>query len=420
MQYLARAHWDRLSRAALRYDCRLDRVALRKAVVAAIDKIPVLRSSYRADKISPHWTVESYAPEDILTICDDCSDIERRADDFALGANLPADGNVQVKIGLFCSKTESILVFVINHMCVDGADFIYFMRKICEAYSAASNGRPAVEIKAGTRDFFAVLSGFSGARLETAKSILGRTRFEKNVATFPFERPGDADAPFMVRRALPKDELGRLCAVCKSMGATVTDALISAFARTLYDFCGFDESMPIQIMCMVDLRRHIKDADATTGLTNHAGYADCRLFGPGPNARAALKATSEIMRERRADPFLGLHCVPVLPERFRRLPHFAQERIIKSNFVPPEFSISNLGLLSPEAFAANGALPSNIWIGPPAMRKPQLLIAVASMRKTLTLCTTLIGTAADRKLLCEFFDRMIGSLCELAESCEEG
>ena len=146
MQYLFRDYYDRMVHCVQYYDAPIDVDAVKQVLVWTTEKTPILHSAFRANAVEPFWSVEDYVIDDILTVDLECEDIEKRVDDF-ICRSIPVDNNVQYNFGVFSDGKKWAVAMIVNHMCMDGGDFKYFMRKFVENYNKQISGKRGFEIK---------------------------------------------------------------------------------------------------------------------------------------------------------------------------------------------------------------------------------------------------------------------------------
>ena len=171
MQYLFRNYYDRMVHAVLYYDGLIDIPTLKTVLVGTTEKVPVLHSSFHDSVIDPYWIVEPYTVEDILTVKEVLKEnLEEEIENFVT-ACIPVESNVQFKMAVFNAEGKSTLCMIVNHMCFDGGDFKYFLKRLVANYNSAIGGTPKVEIKQGTRSYDQVYTKLDDEDKETAKKL---------------------------------------------------------------------------------------------------------------------------------------------------------------------------------------------------------------------------------------------------------
>ena len=152
VQYIFRNYYDRMIHAAMVYDGEINLEILRKSIYRVVTHFPVLRSTFHSSAIDPHWEVnEDYTLEEMASkvICDDikASALE------SLSREISFKGKLQFEIVVHYSRGQSAISVLVNHMCMDGADFKYFVSKIIEGYNLIAKGGDISELqlKSGSR-----------------------------------------------------------------------------------------------------------------------------------------------------------------------------------------------------------------------------------------------------------------------------
>ena len=111
-----------------------------------------------------------------------------------------------------------MLAVLVNHMCMDGGDFKYFMAKLCENYNHLKRGEYSLlDMKSGSRSFEQVYSKFSGRDLKKARSLYKNVSKNKDKVPFPWSEPSELDKNRIARREIDSERFDRMKAVAKSL-----------------------------------------------------------------------------------------------------------------------------------------------------------------------------------------------------------
>ena len=181
--YLFRNYYDRMVHATLTFDGLLDADALKNVLVIMCEKAPVLHSSFHENPVNPYWKVEPYTVDDILTI-KDSDDPEKEAYDF-LCQSIPVSSNVQFKVIVLNKDGKSTFAMIVNHMCFDGGDFKYFLKKLAKNYNAILSGENPTDLKQGTRSAEQVYTKLDAADKKVAKGLFKNISAVKDKHVFP-------------------------------------------------------------------------------------------------------------------------------------------------------------------------------------------------------------------------------------------
>ena len=247
MHYLFRDFNDRMVHVELHYDFEIDVEALKTVLICFFEKAPVLHSSFKDNHVSPYWIVKPYTIEDVLTVAYP-DDLEKAVDDF-LTQYLPPDSDLQMKVAVFFKDGTSTLCVVENHMCMDGGDFKYFMKALCENYNAyVEKGISPIELREGTRSYEAVYEDFSKTEQRMARNLY-KNVCAKDEHKFPLTPDSIRDRSFIAKRKISAETFDKIRAAGKKHGATVNDMLLTAYFYSLYELAGYDPSDSVTISC---------------------------------------------------------------------------------------------------------------------------------------------------------------------------
>ncbi len=407
MHYLFRDFNDRMVHVELHYDFEIDIEALKTVLICFFEKAPVLHSSFKDNHVSPYWIVKPYTIEDVLTVAYP-DDLEKAVDDF-LTQYIPPDSDLQMKVAVFFKDGTSTLCVVENHMCMDGGDFKYFMKALCENYNAyVEKGISPIELREGTRSYEAVYEDFSKTEQRMARNLY-KNVCAKDEHKFPLTPDSIRDRSFIAKRKISAETFDKIRAAGKKHGATVNDMLLTAYFYSLYELAGYDPSDSVTISCAIDLRRHIKDV-SDEGLTNHTAFMQCNIPERGRDIFETLQYAVQSSQKFKHDKFMGLYGLPLLKLGYSILPHAASEEIIKIGYSNPLLAMSNIGILESDKLALQGHEPTDGFMTGAVKYKPYALLSVTSLRKELTISMCVRGNDEDRAIVERFFDLMEKSI----------
>ena len=410
MHYLFRDFNDRMVHVELHYDFEIDIEALKTVLICFFEKAPVLHSSFHDNHISPYWEVKPYTIEDVLTVAYP-EDLETAVNDF-LTQYIPPDSDLQMKVAVFYKDGGSTLCIVENHMCMDGGDFKYFMKALCQNYSAyVGQGISPIALREGSRSYEAVYADFSKTEQRMARNLY-KNVCAKDEHKFPLTPDSIRDRAFIAKRKWSADTFSRIHTAGKKLGATVNDMLLAAYFYSLYELAHYDPADSVTISCAIDLRRHIKDV-SDEGLTNHTAFMQCNIPERGRDIFETLRYAVQSSQKFKHDKFMGLYGLPLLKLGYSILPHAASEEIIKIGYSNPLLAMSNIGILEADKLALDGHEPTDGFMTGAVKYKPYVLLSVTSLRKELTLSMCVRGNEEDRATVERFFDLMEDSIALL-------
>ena len=403
MQFLFRNFYDRMVHLKLYYDGKIDEGSLKSAVVFMVERAPVLHSSFNVTALEPFWREEQYTADDIVSF-KKSENADADADEFLSGV-IPYDNNVQIKISVFEEGDKSVLAVLVNHMCMDGGDFKYFMATLAKNYNLIKRKEfDKVYIKSGSRSFEQVYSKFSGNDLKKARNLYKNVSKNKDKVPFPWAEPTDSDKNRIVRRVIDSQRFDALKSTAKALGITVNDAVMAVTVRSLYELCKLNDDAPLTVSCAIDLRRHVVEGGALGGLTNHTAWLACRTEQKGASMRDTVANVARAMRGHKHDKFMGLYSLPLLNLAYTIFPQDMAEFAIKLGYDNPLLAVSNIGMLGDEKLFLDGTTLTGGYMSGATKFKPYFLMSVTTLLNVMTLSTSLRGNDEDVRVVNEYFD----------------
>ncbi|MGN1349310.1 MAG: condensation domain-containing protein [Acutalibacteraceae bacterium] len=410
MHYLFRDFNDRMVHVELHYDFEIDIDILKTVLICFFEKAPVLHSSFKDNKISAVWEIKDYNIDDIL-IVERPENLQKAIDEF-LTQYIPPESDLQMKVAVFYHDGKSVLCIVENHMCMDGGDFKYFIKALCEAYTGyALEKKSPVELRTGTRAYTSVYDDYSKTEQRMAKNLY-KNVCAKDDHKFPLTHDSIRDVSFIAKRKLSAEMFDKIKSTGKKHGATINDMILTAYFYSLYELAGYHKKESVTISCAIDLRRHIKD-NSDEGLTNHTAFMQCNIPGLGENIFDTLGYVVQSSERYKKDKFMGLYGLPLLNFGYSILPQAASEAVIKVGYSNPLLAMSNIGILDHKALSLCGNEPTDGFMTGAVKYKPFVLLSVTTMRKEMTLSMCVRGNEEDRKTVERFFDLIEENLKKL-------
>ena len=411
MQYLFRNYYDRMMHCVLYYDAPIDEAVLRRVLEFQISRVPVLHSRYHNNFVKPYWVEQPWSVDDAFSVTE-TEDLEGAVMAFA-EQRIPIGSNVQIRVGLFRCGEKSALAFVVNHMCFDGGDLKYFVTQLAKNYTKLQRGETDLTIKEGTRAYDAVYSGLSEEDKKHAMSLYRNISEVKSKHTFPLTPRSEDDVNRIIKRKLSREKFAAARATGKKFGFTVNDLVLAVYIRSLYDIGVFREGETLTVPCMVDLRRHMKEGGAETGLTNHTGFMTVAVNGVGKDMRETLDIVAEAMRANKQDKFLGLYSLPLLHLAYTVLPHCVSEIAIRIGYDNPLIGMSNIGSIKPADYAFGAAAPYDGFYTGAVKGKPYMQLALTTFEGEVTFSIAITGNERDEKVVNDFFDVLLKNVDEV-------
>lgn len=402
MQYLFRNYYDRMVHAVLHFDNLIDPEILKNVIVIMAEKAPVLHSSFHENPVNPYWSVEKYTVDDILSVADS-DDPYKDSYDF-LCQSIPVTSNVQFKILLLNKDGRSTLAMIVNHMCFDGGDFKYFLKKLAKNYNAMLSGENPTDLKSGTRSAEQVYTKLNASDKKIAKGLYKNISDVKDKHVFPLTPASDDDRTMINVRKIERPVFTEMKNTGKRLGVTVNDVMLAAYVRSLYEIIGMRDDETLSIPCMVDLRRHIEGGENAGGLANHTGFMLCTVHGKGETINDTLINVMRSTKSSKRDKFMGLYSLPLLKLAYTILPFSISEFAIKIGYNNPLIGMSNIGLLSEELLTFGNAKPVDGFMTGAVKYKPFIQLAMTTLNDELTMTIAIKGNEADKEKVEVFFD----------------
>lgn len=393
MQYLVHAFNDNTMRFILRYPGLLDQEALRYAVRALVDSVDVLHAAFVPGHVSARWEVSpAYDDADCFTCLQSEGDPMALAVESAMQA-LPPDGRVQLRCILVQGQQESALTVLISHLCVDGGDGKYLLRKLAEAcrLQQQEGSCAALAVKNGSR---AAEQVYATLTPQERRALLRDPRTGvKSLFPFPTE---DAGRPVALRRLIPAPIMADAHRRARALGATVNDLLLTVCYHAFADLPGVDAHAPMSISALMDLRRHCPEQD-TQGLCNLSGPLSTTLTeGVHGTLTEILVDVTAQTRQIKEDPLAGLYGMPLLHGAARNLPMGVLLAAAQRLYGSMSVGLTNLGSIDCRELEIGGLVPAEGWFGGPMKRKPGMQVSAASFDGACAL--SIWGYAADEDL----------------------
>ena len=403
MQYIVHPFNDNTIRFVLRYPRLLNADVLQQATFALVSSIDVLHASFIAGKAKARWQVNTVRPEDCFKHIITDADPVPRALTEALHP-ISAGDPVQMRCILVQGTQESAVVLLISHLCADGSDGKYLLRKLCEAYNMLyqSGTCASLEVKNGSRAVEQVYTQLN--KQDRLKLLKDPRTGVKSVFPFP---TADAGHPSVLWRQIPAEQMSAVHQKVEQIGATVNDLLLTACYYAYAETVGIAQGEPISIMSMMDLRRHCDGGDSE-GLCNLTGPLVTALpDGLKTTFGETLAEISQQTRRSKEDPFAGLYGMPLLHGAANKLPMALLLSAASHVYGSMSLGMTNVGNIDCHTLQLENTPPIMGWFGGPVKHKPGVQLSVASFSGTCSLCFWNDTTDDDKIMLDQFLDRVI-------------
>ncbi|PGB60158.1 condensation protein [Bacillus wiedmannii] len=262
--------------AVLYFPIGISKKVLEQSVRITLQLQPVLNSRFVESDI-PYWEEHSSSTNSPICFFAEGNDqnLETMAIDFIKQSGDPIQGPM-VQTKLLQGTSTNMLVVKLSHLCSDGAGVKEYINLLGAIYTQLSLGRSKDEIikrfneeNDGFRDQSPI---FEYTGITDIKSAY-RPSQEQQAALWSFpSQPNKNTYPKMAVRRLSHEQTLRLTQWKKAQQATLNDAIMTAYFRSLSHFAVYAEPRTAEKMIglTIDLRRY---------LPNHTTRSICNLSG---------------------------------------------------------------------------------------------------------------------------------------------
>ena len=167
--------------------------------------------------------------------------------------------------------------------------------------------------------------------------------------------------------------------------------------------CNMKESDPLNISCMCDLRRYMKDGQ-TYGMTNLTGFMPSSVQNIGNSFNETLAVVCKDTQVQKEDKFLGLYSIPLLNLAFNTFIDSLASFCIKLGYKNPIFSMSNIGIIKPEQLGMGDRTLIDGWSTGAVKYKPYVQLAMTTFDNSVTMTIASRMNEKDAKIAKKFLE----------------
>ncbi|MFW5779935.1 MAG: WS/DGAT domain-containing protein [Bacillota bacterium] len=407
MQHIMERYNDHMIHCHLEFDNQLDIPALKKAVLNALEKIPILKSRFEWNFFRARWVEnESFDIDDIVKFVEVQTDPRSKSHSFFLVQKLD-ESKEQIKVLVLRYKNKDILNIVVNHMVMDGADIKLTMKLIADSYTDIMNGgKGDVPFKNGTRDEKQILIGFSKAEKKKVQKLISYSKKSKDKICFPFEdKTSSNNRPFIEKMIIGESDFKKAKQKLKQQLYTVNDLIVACFYRAIYNIVDIPKDKALGVPCMVDLRKYMAENESL-GATNLTSMIVCNIGKDiGEDIFETIEKVKQNMDKLKSD-YPGLHGLPLLRGVLNALPYGLAKLLIGSFFKNPLLGISNIGIIKENTVNFNGNIPAYLYYTGSIKYPPYYQLALTTYKNEITFTTALYGTINDRVTVKRLFEHI--------------
>lgn len=386
MQYFYSTAHEPLIHARIRIASPLDAQTLVDAVSASIPYVPLLGCIFYPHPLQPRWRDCGFTGRNIVCIRTVSREEAVEAIQDAMTASIAIDSEPQVRITLVRSGAEDVLCVLVNHMVCDGAGLKQYLSLLACLYSRLSAGQPLPTAKPTIRSanyLFSTLhrKQFFNVLLHSYAKLHQPKAFRVPIAE-------NNQPPHIVTRKISGESLNAIKLYAHTLGATINDVILAAYARVLARLTG---ERQISLPCPVDLRKYLADRNATSISNLTVNFIVSVTIDPETLFVETLSAVNQqIARQKRSDECLK----SVLLAGFilHAIPFFLMQKIFTRAFTIPVVSYTNFGIVDEQDLRFGESPATDVFLTGAVKRPPYFQIAVSTFGGEMTLSCDLTGS----------------------------
>jgi len=383
---------DHVLHCVLRFEHAPDAEILKKSVTASIEAIPILGARY-VDGARPRWT--SLDPDDFSRAFV-IAPTETKLEEF-LVSRVDERLGPQVAVCLLESGPFAVALKM-NDMICDAAGFKAYLDFLCGIYSRLrmdpAYRPPTID---GDRSMRGVLKRFPLSVKFKSLFLQSGDNNRSGIHRFPLSEGGET-RPFILTRKLGRERIAALRDYCRIKGATLNDAVLTAFYRCVFQRLALPPGGELQIPVMVDMRRYLDATDEFAALTNLSSMVTTQLdYRPGERFEDALARVKAVMDDKKGAD-IGLNAFVKLDLAYRIMGDRIANSRLRSRLKNPFICMTNVGILDPARISFGDLRPYDAFLCGSIKYKPYFQLAMSSYDGELTLSVNQYGNAGDREL----------------------
>ena len=403
-QYFFHKHNDNTVRFVLNYPGLIQPDVLCEAVKTIVESVDILHGTFFTDVASAYWKLNKEVDAIHYFHYIKCSgDTAETAYSLSLFPVFPED-KVQIRVWLVQSEVSSSIVVCISHLCADGGDGKYLLNKIVEAYNMllAKGNTDELVVKNGSR---APEKLYTELTVKEVMGLVG-TQLPKVSSLYPYPTKEGGMVRYL-RKTISSEIMEAARKRAKEVGASANDLLVAALTQAYAELEGIDETQPMSITSMMDLRRHCKNGESE-GLCNMSGSMPTYMeHGVQGGYEETLKEVAKQTALLKEDPYAGLAGLPMIHSAARNVPMGLLLKFVGNMYAKASLNLTNMGNISCSEYAMGEIIPSGGLFGSPVKKKPGLTIAAMSFDGECVLSVCGVFTDDDVTLLDSTLERMV-------------
>lgn len=391
MQFINTKYHEPFIHEWIELEGRLDENKLADSLDTLISVFPVLKCGYNDTE---NVFVEN---EDITG-----KELIRKADGTDRDVLLTESLDMNERLIRFTISGNSLYITV-SHLVCDGGGFKQLLYLMCSIYNGNFHEDCSYLMDRNFSQLTEDLNGRTAKTLQMLMSMMG------NYKNRPVYDKGGAERAYIAERVVSKEIMDNIHAAAKKHGATLNDAFLAAYARTLSRLYGQSK---VNIPCTVDLRKYAK---AKTGIANLTGTYNLNIrIKDSETFSETLSAVNSNMKKQKntssdiAGPML-------LVSKYEKS---SLEKFMKlyGNMDTSAFTdYTNLGVLDENKLKFRGTAVKKA-VGYSGMSKaPYFQIAVSTFRGESTISSLFRCTETEKEKADRIMDTVIYEICQFAD-----
>lgn len=371
---------------------------LKTAVILSMNKVPALKSKLITSSFHLHWELTNVDINKVISLIQ-TDNIQKGFNNF-INESINEFTGPQIKISVLRALNGDTVCFMINHMICDAAGFKQYLYMLSEIYNNVINHKDY------TKSFENIKTVNPSKILKTLnfrkKFKLLSSHYKKydNNIQFPFGETGSS--PFIITYTLSPARFKLLKSYARSLNATINDAVMAAFLRTLYKILNLEPNKSISIPCMIDLRRFLKCKNFQS-ICNLASAITCTIGSDiGKNFdETVLKVKNDM--DKKKNSLLALSGLLQFNILIKFIPHKLLKKILDKIFTNPKISITNIGIIDKNRLEFHDLKIENAFMTGAIKYTPYFQLSLSSFDEFLTFAVNIFGSNNDIKIINNFF-----------------
>ncbi len=398
---------------------KLNLRVLKQAIETTLSLVPILNCRF-VEAEAPYWERIENSIDTIFswTECMD-HDIEEKVNEYIVEPGDRINGPM-LQARLVRAQKDDVLCVKISHLCSDGTGLKEYIALLASAYNCLdkandfdiTESKILKDYKPGFRDQSQL---FAAAGIKDIKSAYRQEAGSASLWGVP-SNPNTNDNPRLSIRRIKRIQFDHLIGRVKEYGATVNDALITAYFRALQKHAVHIEPRTIEkaIGITVDLRRYLPNR--TTGMVCNLSGMEMPVIELQCDElfEATLKKVKNVMDTiKRNQPGLSSAAgMELLAERpLSALKEFYRQQhdiAIKMKMALP--LLTNFGNLAEGKIQFGDIEAYDGFMAAPIMYAPFFCTGVSTYNGVLTLAVGFHAPAVSEEAVDRLLDTMIREL----------